>query len=104
MDTKSLSSRQVWWVHELSRYHFQIDYRQGKANVAADALSYYSQKSLTKEKDFQNENTQILHHLQSLLTNASLLGLSISSCSSTLSPIYQVLICVTYVLPQLLQF
>ena len=27
MDTKSLSSRQVRWAQELSRYHFQIDYR-----------------------------------------------------------------------------
>ena len=26
MDTKSLSSRQVCWVQDLSRYHFRIDY------------------------------------------------------------------------------
>ena len=26
MDTKSLSSKQVWWAQKLSRYHFQIDY------------------------------------------------------------------------------
>ena len=26
MDTKSLSSRQVRWAQELSRYHFCIDY------------------------------------------------------------------------------
>ncbi len=39
MDMKSLSSRQVRWAQELSRYHFRIDYRQGKANGAADALS-----------------------------------------------------------------
>ena len=38
MDTKSLSSRQVRWAQELSRYHFQINYHQGKANGAADAL------------------------------------------------------------------
>ena len=38
MDTKSLSSRQVQWAQELSRYHFRIDYCQGKANGAADAL------------------------------------------------------------------
>lgn len=37
MDTKSLSSRQVCWAQELSRYHFRTDYRQGKANGAADA-------------------------------------------------------------------
>ncbi len=26
MDIKNLSSRQVWWAQELSRYHFRIDY------------------------------------------------------------------------------
>ena len=45
METKSLSSRQVRWAQELSRYHFQIDYCQGKANGAADALSQFSQRS-----------------------------------------------------------
>ena len=39
IETKSLSSRQVRWAQELSRYHFQIDYCQGKANGVADALS-----------------------------------------------------------------
>ncbi len=38
IDTKNLSSRQVRWAQELSRYYFRIDYRQGKANGAADAL------------------------------------------------------------------
>ncbi len=38
MDTKSLSSRHVRWAQELSRYHVRIDYRQGKANGAADTL------------------------------------------------------------------
>ncbi len=27
IDMKSLSSRQVQWAHELSRYHFRIDYQ-----------------------------------------------------------------------------
>ena len=40
-ETKSLSSCQVWWGQELSRYHFQIDYWQGKANGAVDALSCF---------------------------------------------------------------
>ena len=43
IDTKSLSSRQVRWAQELSRYYFRIDYRQGKVNGAADALSRYPQ-------------------------------------------------------------
>ncbi len=50
MDTKSLSSCQVRWAQELSRYHFRIDYRQGKANAAADALSRFPQRSQVKEK------------------------------------------------------
>ena len=43
IDMKSLNSRQVYWAQKLSRYYFQIDYRQGKANKAADALSQYPQ-------------------------------------------------------------
>ena len=45
MDTKSLGSKQVRWDQELFCYHFQIDYCQGKANAAADALSRFFQKS-----------------------------------------------------------
>ena len=41
MDAKNLSSRQVRWAQKLSRYQFQIGYCQGKANWAADALSWY---------------------------------------------------------------
>ena len=45
MEMKSLSSRQVRWAQKLSCYHFQIDYRQGKANGAADALSCFPQSN-----------------------------------------------------------
>ncbi len=38
MDTKSLSSKQVWWAQELSNYYFRIDYRQEKANGATNTL------------------------------------------------------------------
>ena len=50
MDTKSLSSCQVQWAQKLSRYHFQIDYHQGKANRAANALSHFPQRSLEEEE------------------------------------------------------
>ena len=63
MDTKSLSSRQVRWAQELLRYHFQIDYRQAKANEAANALSRFSQRSFNEEKKLRVKNTQILHCL-----------------------------------------
>ena len=101
MDTKSLSSRQVRWAQELSRYHFRIDYRQGKANGAADALSRFPQRNQAEEDELRTENTRILHKLQSSLTNASLSSLS---TSVELSPLHRVLICGTHVLPQLYQF
>ncbi len=104
MDTKSLSSRQVRWAQKLSRYHFRIDYRQGKANAAADTLSRFSQRSQAEEKMLWDENTQILHCLQISLTKASLVGLSISGHKRVLTPLDQVLICRTHILPRLWQF
>ena len=98
MDMKSFSSRQVRWAQELSRYHFRIDYRQGKANGAADALSRYPQQSAEKEDTLRAENVKILHRLQSSLAKVS--GLSVNS----LSPLRQVLICGMTVLPQLHRF
>ena len=101
MDTKSLSSRQVRWAQKLSRYHFQIDYRQSKANGAADALSWYPQRNAEEKDALRAENVKILHRLQSSLTNASLSGLS---TSAKLLSLHRVLICGTHVLPQLRQF
>ena len=100
MDIKSLSSRQVRWAQELSQYYFQIDYRQGKANAAADALSQILQRNQDEEDELRAENGRILHCLQNLLTNASLASLSFS----TLLHLHQVLIYGTYVLPQLRYF
>ena len=57
IDTKDLSSRQVRWIQKLSCYHFRIDYRQSKANAAADALSRFSQRSQSKEEDLWVEDT-----------------------------------------------
>ena len=101
IDTKSLSSRQVRWNQKLSCYHFQIDYCQSKANGAADAFSEYLQQSAEEEETFWAKNVKILQRLQSLLTNVNLSSLSISV---KLSPLHQVFIYGTYVLPQLWQF
>ena len=98
IETKSLSSRQVRWAQELSRYHFQIDYRQGKANGAADALSRYPQQSAEEEETLRSENVKILHRLQLSLAKVS--GLS----TSCLSPLHQILIYRTTVLPWLNKF
>ena len=99
IDTKNLSSRQVRWAQELSWYYFQIDYCQSKANVAADALSKFFQRSQNEKKELWAENGQIFHRLQNSLTSDSL-----ASLSSRPSHLYQVLIYGTYVLPQLREF
>ena len=102
MDIKSLSSCQVWWAQKLSCYYFQIDYRQEKANGAANALSCFPQQDYEKEANFQAENTWIFYCLQFLLTNASISG--IYATVSSLSPQHQILICKTFILPQLRHF
>ena len=79
IDTKSLIARQVCWAQELYRYHFWIDYCQGKANGAANTLSQYSQRNAEEEDALRAENIKILHRLQSSLSNASVLGLSTST-------------------------
>ena len=89
IETKNLSSRQVHWAQELSKYHFRIDYYQDKVNNAADTLFCFPQRCQNAEEKLQAENTQILHHLQSSLTNASLSGLN---TSAELSLLHQVLI------------
>ena len=98
MDTKSLSFRQVRWAQELSFYYFQIDYYQGKANKAADALFQYFQQSIKEEKTLHAKNVKIFYCLQLLLTKVSRLLVS------HLFSLHQILICRTIVLPQLYQF
>ena len=108
METKNLSFRQVQWAKELLQYYFWIDYCQSKANRSANALSQFSQRSDDKKKKLWAENSQIVHWLQSSLTNASLSGLGLwrlnASASLNLLPLHQVLICGTHGLPQLYQF
>ena len=96
---------------KLSQYYFQIDYCQGKANAAVDTLSRFLQRSQSEDEELRAENIQILHRLQSSLTNASLLGFNLLSYNIrsqiegvNLLPLYQVLICGTYVLPWVCQF
>ena len=96
MDTKSLSPRQVRWAQALSRYNFCIDYRQGKANGTADALSRYPQRSQGEEEVLRAENTRILHRLQSSLTSASISGIT---SIQHLTPPHHVIICGTHVFP-----
>ena len=96
MDTKSLSSKKVHWAQKLSRYHFQIDYCQSKAHRAIDALDQYPQQDAEEEKTLRAKSVKILHCLQYLLTNASILGLMFSE--PNLLFLYQVFVCRIYVL------
>ena len=100
MDIKSLSFRQVRWAQELSQYHFQIDYCQGKANAAVDAFSRFPQRNQNKKNKLQAENGRIFYCLQNSLTNASLAGLSplASSLFFLLLHLHQVLIYGMYML------
>ena len=102
MNTKSLSSCQVWWAQKLSRYYFQINYCQRKANKAADASSHFPQQDNKEKASFWAEKTQILYCLQSLLTNASISGLNTTFSGFLLQ--HRVLICGIYALPQLRRF
>ena len=102
MDTKSLSSRQVRWAQELSCYHFQIDYRQSKANGAANTLFWYPQRSVEEEETLQAENIKILYSLQFSLTNPSFSGLTLSK--PNLSSLHQVFVCGTHIFLQFHRF
>ena len=99
MDTKNLSSCQVNCAQQLSRYHFWIVYRQGKANRAGDALSRFLKRDNKEKANLWAENNQILHYLQFSMTNASISGLN--TTFSGFSPQHQVLISGTSALPQL---
>ena len=100
MYTKRLSFRKVRWAQELSRYHFRINYCQGKANGAADALSRYPQRSQGEEEILQAENTKIFQRLQSSLTNAR----ASSTPPAYVASLKHVIICGTHALPELCQF
>ena len=85
-------------AQKLSRYHFRINYRQGKANGVADTLLRYRQQNAKEEATFQTKNTKILHRLQFSLANVSGLSLDVPSL------FYQILVCFTTVLLQLWRF
>ena len=73
-----------------------------------NVFPFRNTKSLSSRQDEEEtlwaENTRTLHHLQYLLANANTSGVYIPSSSSNLTPLHQVLICGTHVLPPLLRF
>lgn len=51
MHTKNLSFHKARWAEEISKYYFQIDYYQGKANRITNTLSRFLQTSQAKKKN-----------------------------------------------------
>ncbi len=72
----------------------------------ANTLFCFLERSQAKEETLWDENSQILYYLQSLLTRANIAGLNLLGLAlvANFSLLHQVLICGTYVLPQLYQF
>ena len=72
----------------------------------ADVLSCFSQRNQAKDETLKDENSQIFYHLQTSLTTANIASFSLSSLALAvdISPLYQVFIYKTYVLPRLYQF
>lgn len=102
IDTKSFSSRQVWWTLEISRYYFSIDCCQMKFHTAADSLSRFPRRSQIVKKELQTDNTQIFHPLKFSSTNSSFSSLRLSSQNRKKQaadhlPLKELLICGTYV-------
>ena len=64
-------------------------------------MSQFCQRSDDKKEKLYAENSQILHWLQSLLINASLLVFSVLL---NFSPLHHIFICETHALPQFRQF
>jgi hypothetical protein len=60
MTTKKLSARQARWAEYLSRYHFRLMYRTGKANERADALSRKHEDVTAQGKVMAEYRTQVL--------------------------------------------
>lgn len=52
---------QVYLAQNFLKYHFWIDYYQGKANRTANTLLQYSQRSGEKEANLWGKNIKILH-------------------------------------------
>ena len=80
IEKKSFSYCQVCWAQELSKYYFQIDYSQKKANGAADALSCFSQWDVKKKLLFELKTLKSFIVYSLHWTNAS-----ISSLDATIS-------------------
>ena len=63
---KHLSRRMVRWIEYLQQFNFKIEYKPGKDNVVADALSrlYVSQLTVIQEDQYLDWPLFIPHYLQ----------------------------------------
>jgi transposase InsO family protein len=60
MTTKKLTARQARWAELLTQYHFKLQYRTGKANERADALSRKTEDIEQQQRAKDQYRTQVL--------------------------------------------
>lgn len=61
INIQNRSLRQVCWAQKLWKYHWCIDYPQGKANTTADVLSKYPKRNTKKKNTLRSKNAKILY-------------------------------------------
>lgn len=71
VNTKSLSSQQVYWTQKLSQYYFWIEYYQSKTNRSTNIFFRYLQQNVKEEVNLRAKNTKILPWLQSFFAKVS---------------------------------
>ena len=56
IQTSKLGASQICWLSELARFNFNIIYRSGRSNQAADALSWHPEPNCKLESDDDSDN------------------------------------------------
>ena len=56
IQTSKLGASQIHWLSELALFNFNIIYRSGKPNQAADALSQCPEPNCKLERDYDSDN------------------------------------------------
>ena len=56
IQTSKLGASQIHWLSELALFDFNIIYRSGKSNQAADALSQCPEPNCKLESDYDSDN------------------------------------------------
>ena len=55
-----LGAAQIQWLSELALFNFNIKYRSGKSNQAADALSYHAKTEIENFSDCESDGCKTI--------------------------------------------